>query len=30
MKTTKKGKGKMKAVQIDDAPGVAKYVSGLK
>ena len=30
LKTIKEGKGKMKAVQIDDAPAVAKYVSSLK
>lgn len=30
LKTIKEGKGKMKAVQIDDAPAVAKFVSGLK
>jgi mono/diheme cytochrome c family protein len=30
LKVIKEGKGKMKAVQIDDAPAVAKYVSGLK
>jgi mono/diheme cytochrome c family protein len=30
LKVIQEGKGKMKAVQIDDAPAVAKYVSGLK
>jgi mono/diheme cytochrome c family protein len=30
LKVIKEGKGKMKAVQIDDAPAVAKYVSTLK
>ncbi len=30
LKVIKDGQGKMKAVQIDDAPAVAKYVSGLK
>jgi mono/diheme cytochrome c family protein len=30
LKAIKEGKGKMKAVQIDDAPAVAKYVSTLK
>jgi hypothetical protein len=28
--TILQGKGNMKAVAIDDAPAVAKYVSGLK
>jgi mono/diheme cytochrome c family protein len=28
--TIQQGKGKMKAVAIDDAPAVARYVSGLK
>jgi mono/diheme cytochrome c family protein len=30
LKTIKEGKGKMKAIQIDDAAAVAKYVAGLK
>jgi mono/diheme cytochrome c family protein len=30
LKAIQDGKGKMKPVQIDDAPAVAKYVSGLK
>ncbi len=30
LKAIKDGKGKMKPVQIDDAPAVAKYVSGMK
>jgi mono/diheme cytochrome c family protein len=30
LKTIEEGKGKMKAIQIDDAGAVAKYVSGLK
>ena len=30
LKAIKDGKGKMKAVQIDDAPAVAKYVAGMK
>lgn len=30
LKMIKEGRGKMKPVQIDDAPAVAKYVSGLK
>jgi hypothetical protein len=30
LKVIREGKGKMKAVQIDDAPAVAKYVSGWK
>jgi mono/diheme cytochrome c family protein len=30
LKTINEGKGKMKAVKIDDAPAVAKYVAGLK
>jgi mono/diheme cytochrome c family protein len=30
LKVIQEGKGKTKAVQIDDAPAVAKYVSGLK
>jgi DNA-binding protein YbaB len=30
IKIINEGKGKMKPVKIDDAPAVAKYVSGLK
>jgi cytochrome c6 len=30
LKVIKEGKGKMKAVAIDDAADVAKYVAGLK
>jgi mono/diheme cytochrome c family protein len=30
LKTITDGKGKMKAIQIDDAPAVAKFVSGMK
>ncbi len=30
LKAIKDGKGKMKAVKIDDAADVAKYVAGLK
>ena len=30
LKIINEGKGKMKPVKIDDAPAVAKYVSGMK
>ena len=30
LKTSNEGRGKMKPVHTDDAPAVAKYVSGLK